>query len=338
MMSFWRRTRRVLPGAIAPALALVIGLSAAPASAQDWQAQTSDSGSLLFGNANHGSGLLSFGCTAPSPQGLSLVETESHESHRSEPFHLHIAFDESLFDWSGGQQQRNVTITVGQNGYRLPPFIQDELLGTAVHLPMADPLVAALTGAGQFTLDNGAGTAYQFGTDGLTDALAQGMGYCVDRWAAMGRQTPPSLRPWRSGPTYSARVEGSPNVYDIPPGVGLHIVRLCNGGYTLGENAYQFGNLDGDGLPDYVLNWRDVTCDSTTGLNPHCGAANCSLDVFLSTQNYAQTESFLGTSIGLQPLGNGRSGLRIGGTYSVCGEGGSLCSAPLIWDGQRFSR
>ena len=332
---FARAQQSALAGLLGVALGVV---GAASVAAQDWQSRTEDNGSLMFGSVFEGSGLMGFSCTAPSPQNRPLIETGSHETHRSSPYTMFVNFADDPLVWTQALNTDQVTIILDGVGYRMPVIHLDELSGTALELAMTDPFVLALSGAREVLLDPGGGTAYQFGTSGLSAALAEAMGYCVDRWAALGHATPAALRPWRSGATFSGTFEGASGSVDLPPGVAVEIFRQCSSAYELEPGTYQSGDLDGDGAPDYAVNWRGVRCASAPGLNPFCGAANCSLEVYLSSRNYAGPREFLGTSIAIVPLGDGRNGIGIGGTYSVCGENNVYCSQPLVWNGVDFVR
>lgn len=320
--------------------ALVAALTmVTPSYAQSWSANTFDSGSLLFAGAGVTGGTLGFGCTAPSPQGLSLIETGSHESHRTDPFEITVGFSDSLFEWNDPYVIEGIVLYVDDIGYGLPPLDLNELQGSAVYLPMTDQMVLALFDAQRLVLNTGQGVAYEYPVDGLTQALDTSFIYCVDRWAELGHTIPTSLnRFWREGVEEVPHVTTTtpvPTPGQIPQFIYDAAIGACSSaGYNLDAERLRIADLDGDGIDDYLLNHSGVRC--VQGLNGNCGAANCSIDAFLSTQGFALRDAFLGMSADLVPMPDGRTGVQISGTYSLCGETG-LCLGPQVWNGSEFA-
>ena len=283
-----------------------------PVLAQSWQARTNDNGSLLFGSAYTEQIGLTFGCTAPSPQGRPLIETGSHESHRNKPYQFTLMLHDSLFQWAPPYRQDNVTLYLGQQGYRLPPVELDELLGTGVHLSMSGAFVAALLNTPSLILDTGQGKAYDYKIDGLNPALRAAFGYCIARWAQMGHPLPADLSGFVQGVAPAAAPQPAPNwtPAQVPQFLLNELAGACGGaGYTL-DHAKGLGaaDFDGDGALDYVFSAYGLRCYA--GLNPYCGASKCSTSVYLSSRGYREADAWLGSgfSIGVAP--NGRPGLR----------------------------
>ena len=92
----------------------------------------------------------------------------------------------------------------------------------------------------------------------------------------------------------------------------------------------QAGDLDGDGALDIVLDWGGVLCPGETR-SGFCGAANCQVDLFLSSRGYAMSHSVLAVGADIVTHRSGRLGLRMGGTVSVCSQ--IDCSVPWLWNG-----
>lgn len=369
-------------------IAAVVSVTGQGALAQMWQSHTSDNGSLVFGAASLSDHALSFACTAPSAQGLPLMQTGSHESHRSDPFEMYIGFLDSLFVWAPPYQQHNVVLRVGNTGFVLPGFDLNELQGTAVSLPMTHDLVQALYGATSLELVTPQGVVHRFPVAGLGAALQPAMRFCVDRWAEMGHRIPAALN--RTPPVVEAPVSPQPNTpsagiprfflpvgaVPTPPGLGAlpqgvrpmplpgsaspviprfntapvaahsiatlppvipqYVRDMCGGAARIEDSALRHArDFDGDGVPDYVIHYTGVYCqpDNRRGF---CGAANCSIEVFLSSRNYARPFSFLGLDVNAGQAADGRWGLHLSGTPFICADG--FCDGLWVWNGQTFAQ
>jgi hypothetical protein len=319
---------------------LALGCIATSAQAQvEWRAWSTDSGTYIFSFAIAPGDSLRIGCTAPSPQGRPAIETESHESHHTGPFGVLVGFQDQLFDWAPPYQINGATMIVGQTGYRLPPFMLDELSGTVVRLGMADPMIEALFTADRLVLDTGQGKAFEYPTAGLSQALDTTMRICVDRWVALGQPLPAALGRYSfpggtTGELTHNDTAAAPNARAIAQG---HIDFQCKGPATARENGLSFGDIDGDGRGDGLVDWGAVDCPGG-GLRPFCGASLCAGDVLLSRNNYVAQEgdALLGMSHELIPLSNGNMGVSSSGNISMCG-GNTACAFIFYWDGSRLT-
>lgn len=328
------------------AAVLCLALLPAATSAQ-WSANTGDGGTYLYGRASDPSGTLALGCTAPSPQGIPAIETGWHESRTTEPYGLMVEFNDSLFDWSATTVLPNVVVYLDQTGYRLPPVHLDELLGTGVILQMADPMVQALFGATRLVLDPGQGKAYDYDLSGFAPALDQAMIHCITRWLALGHPIPTALTRYRiegqPPPPSAAALTATPAPAQAfalpptaPPAADAHIRGLCESDYDVNIDGVQSADFDGDGAGDFIVNWSDITCRGPIGARPFCGAANCQIDIFMSSLGYAPAPSFLGISTQVVTLPDGRAGFMLGGTPFVCADG--FCDRPWVWTGAEFTQ
>lgn len=220
------------------------------------------------------------------------------------------------------------TFYLDTQGYQFPSAFFDPALDRwQMPVSMSDPFVVELFETEQLIVDASRGQAWSYDTDGLAAALTDVFGPCVDTWRAAGHPVPAALAALGSpGPAAAA---------GPPPTLAAHIGRGCNGSYTMDATELLVGLIDGDDVPDYVLDWNIVRC--TQGFaRPFCGAANCSIDVFLSSRGYVLREGdgFLGIAPQLVPLSNGRMGMKISGTAGACATG--FCDRPFWWDGTRL--
>jgi hypothetical protein len=243
-------------------------------------------------------------------------------------------------------------------------------------LSMGDRMFVAARGAGSLVLDPGRGTAYSFPADGLGDALVRAMSYCITGWQLAGHSVPPDLMPILQAAAVQAPAEVStpapaqtqglpaapvspawpgyapirssrlPDGYRFapllplpptpPPQGDAHLTALCQGAWYSDPDHVQVADLDGDGREDYVLNWSGVQCQGGVTGRAYCGAANCQIDVFLSARGYADPVGLLGVAADVVLDDEGRIGLLLAGTASVCA--GGFCDTPFYWDGSDLSQ
>ncbi len=314
----------------------------APALAQSWESRTGDNGSLYFGSATLQDAPISFGCTAPSPAGVPLIETGSHESHRSDPYEIILNLRDSLFDWAPPYSFENVVIGVGDAGYLLPRVDLNELQGTAVYISMADPMIGALMDAESFVLATGQGPVHSFSADGLGDALRTSFAFCANRWGQLGHAVPPGLGERLASAESTvpptglslAEIPSEPFEVVMPAGIISHLTQQCGANYQIAPASMQVGYIDYDSELDFVLNWGDVTCQGQRG-GGYCGAANCSIDIYLSGRGYTPLgDGLLGTDAQVVPLSNGYHGIQLNGTLFICADG--YCDRPFYWTGTQL--
>ncbi|OAN68915.1 hypothetical protein A8B78_22015 [Jannaschia sp. EhC01] len=313
------------------ACGLALALSATPLTAQTWTANTFANESLLFAGVSPPEPSMHFGCTAPAPENRPLIETGSHESHRTEAFETTVGFFDPLFEWSPPYVISGIVITVDGTSYQLPPLDLNELQGSAIYLPMTDPFILSLFTAQSLTFDTGQGTAYAYPVDGLADGLREAFGYCNARWVELGTPMPPALAAVMGD---APLAPPAPAAASLPAPIVQQAAASCmNGAGTITREELQSADFDGDGQEDFILNHASVTC--TDGMSGFCGAANCSIDVFLSSLAYQQPRELLGIGAEIVPLADGRTGIQIAGSFSLCGQDG-LCPGPQVWDGTSF--
>lgn len=331
---------------IALAALAVPGVLAAQAPSASWSARTEDNGSLIIGSAFLYDHALSLFCTAPSPRGLPLMQTGSHESHQSGPFGMFIGFSDFLFDWDGPFVQRGALLIVGDQPFELPEFELDELRGTAVTLPMSAPVVQALYTASSLALLTPRGEdIHRFSVQGLVPALETALAACTDRWVALGHAPPLDLAR-QSGaaqdlavaqpPVGGSKTEFAPvRVADLPAVIPAHVRAICGGSARIDEAAVRIvDDFDLDNLPDFVLHYGDIDCQNGIPRG-FCGAANCLIEVFLSSLGHAAGFEFLAIEVEPAHGAYGQLGLRMHATPSICADG--ACEWAWIWNGTTFS-
>jgi hypothetical protein len=294
---------------------------------QAWETNTVDTGGLIYGGTIAPEYSLTFTCTAPSPQRLPLTETEDHETIQSVPYGMFVSLSAALVPPTGGAALLPaVTLTLDGTGYRLPPMRWDELYGEwMVELAMADPVFGALAQSSDLVLDSGTGQAWRYPVDGLAEGLSAAMSACATGWVQAGLALPPALGGAAPAPQPAASAQ-------MTPEIDTFLRRNCDSGYTITDRAIALHDLDRDGLPDRILDWAGVTCTGAIP-RPFCGAANCSIEVFLSSRP-GNPESFLGVGYTVTQAANGAPGLRFGGTAGACARG--ECDRIFWWDGSRF--
>ena len=307
---------------------LILLIWAGAASPQSWEVRTSDNGGYATATAAvFGTGM-GITCHARSLQNLPLIQTGWHESTIAPPYHFHIGFSQALIR-PDPYRRNDITLFVDQTGYRLPTIQWSELVGEwDLILPVTDAMFTAMQSASRQVLQIGSETAWEFPTQDMGAALQAVRQYCAPIWAQRGYPAPAGFAPVPE----TAPPSGG---FEIPTQVQSFANRQCNGPARIGASALQAGDLDRDGQPDVVMDWSDVLCPGETR-SGFCGAANCSINVFLSSRGYANSYGVLGVGVRIRPHPSGLLGLEIGGTASVCAQ--IDCFAVMLWNGTEFAR
>ncbi|WP_342143889.1 hypothetical protein [Methylobacterium fujisawaense] len=95
-------------------------------------------------------------------------------------------------------------------------------------------------------------------------------------------------------------------------------------------------DLNGDGVPDFVLSYEAVACADGGHLN--CGSAGCLTQVFASTPSgYVKVLDENVQEVRFRRV-KGRPAMLLGLHGSSCGKvGAEACGATLYWNGAKFS-
>jgi len=299
---------------------------------QTWQSRALDSGALYYGSAYAPTNSMSVRCTAPSPQGLELIATGDHESNRTDtPFTMIVTLSIDVIDpFNVAHTQTGARIILDNVPYPIALFEYSDFYGewTAGPFSMGDRLFSAMAGASEMLLDTGLGTAYAYPVDGLSAALDQAMDQCISGWVAQGHTVPAGLS------RDVAQGAGAPGAVLPPAAMGRLNARCLSGTATIDPAAIEAADIDGDGIDDYIFHYGGLDCGDGMYGGGYCGAANCSIDVFLSTLNHGLSEEFLGTDLSPVEAPDGAIGLQLSGTFSLCGA--ESCGPPFFWTGSEF--
>ena len=315
----------------------VLGLvwTAAPSLA-DWRQQSFDNGMWFEAWAYTPDRSVRVNCGGLSPTGLPPPATD--EAFLTATYTLHLSIGTALAGRPAGYDDFSplpgAMMVAGSNGYVLPGPEFDLLNDDAGIQPLdfGDPLVAALLdgadGRMEFHLAGRGPVA--FDPTGVASALATAMAFCDARWAALGQQVPPEAAP------VVARIRGAAAPVDagvstLRAAADGHVFAVCGGAATAVPDYLIETEIDGDGVPDVVLDWGGISCPGSVP-RPNCGAAYCSIDVFLSTRpGPMPAESVLGIGVRAEPGLSGRSDLVTQVTAGSCPKSTRPVVCEQVW-------
>ncbi len=318
-------------------LALFWMLCAAPLAAQSWIADLSDDGGYAGAIVTYPGVGMGFNCAARSIQNKPIMDTMWFESTVAPPYQFQIEVGDKLIP-TDPWERSDIVLFLDQTGYRLPTVGWNEMDGGwQVNLSMTDASIRSLQSTSRMVLQVGTQAAWEIPVVGLGPALEKARQFCAATWIATGYPPPPGFGAITAAapvaPTLAPAAQSG--VFQLPSQIQAFADKQCQGAAAIQASALQAGDLDNDGHPDVTVNWRDVTCAGQS-FNTFCGAANCSIDVFMSSRGYVNPVQMLGTSVGIGPHRTGRLALGIGGTYGLCGETG--CDTPWLWTGTDFEQ
>ena len=332
-----------------PFLALALALSLPlPLHAQTWTVGSIDNGAWFEAHAALPGGVAGIHCGGVSPQGFPLPASD--EPMLTAPYTMALSLrmpGVADFSLDATEARGDIAIVVGSTGYRLSVAWWDMINGSGwqADLPVGDPLLLALRGAGAFAVDTATGRQGVFSADGAAAALDGALGFCDARWAATGHTPPPVAVPWvnavrAAGLSVAPAAAPSFVPTNLAAKIEAEVTRGCGGPFRREPDWLRPGELDGDGQPDYVLDWRGVECLQGNRW-PSCGASQCSMEVFLSSEasRGSSPASFLGFAITILPGSAGRGLLRLAAPGNCATYVGAVsCDADFQWDGARWQR
>ncbi|KUL93006.1 hypothetical protein DK26_24910 [Bosea sp. WAO] len=111
----------------------------------------------------------------------------------------------------------------------------------------------------------------------------------------------------------------------------------CDGKASFKPRFQSVADLNGDGLPDYLLDYGAVVCGEGNKVNRFCGSGGCTLDIFMSgAGGYRQVygDNVRAWSI-KQARGKPVLELSLHGGYCDL-AGYQPCHKRLSWDGDDF--
>ena len=283
------------------------------AMAQSWQTSTQDDGSFYYGIA-YVPGKIGLFCGGRSPQGLSPQSTGNVEPRITKRGQLGLEMTDALIGPNQtGIARRDIMAVIGTLGYRLPEVHLNELVGAQEQFLQAnDPLVQALQSGQPIEFRTDIGGRSQVPTDGAAAAIATTISYCE-------------------------RLANAPARLDLTAAAQSYIFQACGGQAQATQGYLLQGDLDLDGQLDIVVDWSRITCPGTLP-RPFCGAANCSVDLFLSRsfRTGRQPEGYLAIGVTMQASPFGGAQLVMGGNLSAC-QNINGCQRVLRWDGRQMA-
>lgn len=105
---------------------------------------------------------------------------------------------------------------------------------------------------------------------------------------------------------------------------------------VFGKNFVARKDVNGDGVPDYVLDYEHFECGGSSSY--YCGTGGCLTQVFASNDGgYVKVLDENVQGLEFKTL-KGRPAMQIGLHGSSCGRPGmDPCGATLYWNGAKFS-
>jgi hypothetical protein len=296
-------------------------LTCAPvATAQDWQHGVTNNGQWFEGWLVAPDEAMLIWCGGPTIGGPGLPQTD--EPMLTDPGTFDLALrlpsldpaDPTIFT---GARTDLMIVAAGQ-GFGLPGAHWDELngMGWTQRLGVSDPLFAALAQEGEVQVWAGGAFVAALPGRGLAEGLSVIGSSCRAGW---GEAPPPPATP-----------AGAPPLA-LVAAAQANVTRGCNGPAAMGPAALSAGDLDGDRAPDLVLDWAGVTCQ--TGVpRPFCGAANCTIEVFLSSRpDRVPFDAILGAGSGLESGAGGTARLTTGVTSAGCPRATRPDRCRMVW-------
>ena len=313
-------------------VALLALFASATLALADWVADTADDGAYFYGTARVDNTSLALRCNGPSARGLPPMSVGAHEETVVPPFQVVFNLGSDLVPVpANGFQRSDIVIWANGTGFRLPKAGYNELNGAGWEsfVSMTDPLVLSMLQGSDIVLGAEAGPHFTVPTVNLQQALYAAFGFCIAQYQRMGLAVPPVLAPLAASvPAPQPAIRSAGEIAHD------RIARGCNAPYTTEGNPVLYGDLDGDGTGDAVIDWGRVRCQ-TSMPRPFCGASMCSAEILLSARNWRPYD-LLALGVGLTPLSNGQTGVAVGGSLVECnhaGKGNNGCQFIWYWNG-----
>jgi len=298
---------------------------ALPVVAQEWTARLPPDSHFIGGVAATSVPAMHIHCAVETVQLAPVTQSRWFEVSVAPPWQVVIGFTPALIPLPQ-TQRAEVILYVDETGYRLPPVGFNELDGGwEVQLAMTDPMFAALTEARRLVMQVGPSTAWELPVAGLSDALATITSACGKAWVDTGHPAPASF--------------ASAVPMDLVVKAKQAVAITCGHDiFAIGPRGLSTANVDGDAVPDVILDYNDITCGPNQRRPNVCGANTCSIDVFLSKTfaTSGRPEGILGVGAGTVPLSNGNVAVSAMGNYGMC-QSQEPCSFLFYWDGAALS-
>ena len=325
-------------------LALLLLSLAMPAIAEvrkfgDWRVWTHDDGAFIMGSASLGelgSGF-GFGCGQRSRHGVSPLVTGNVEPLTTPPGQIRLSLTQ---DVAGGidLKRKDFVFVIDGLGYQLPETPWDDFWGGyELNLAINDPLIGAIRASDAIELRSAKTQPKRFAAKDANAAFGHLLAFCQT-----GAPAPqPEARSLVEVPATAplAPVQSAATGQEALQAEAARLItERCNGP-ALQPVPLAAGDVDRDGTPDILLDFNDVECPGTLR-RPFCGAANCSVILFLSSKGprFDPSFEFLGVGSDLIANPNGGVDLSLGGTVATCTEAtrGTSCQHVWTWNGREM--
>lgn len=314
----------------ARAAALVAALALPGAGqAQVWRADTFDNGAWFEAWVSAAEGLPRFHCGGVSPTGLPLPQSD-------EPILTTVGALDLWMPDNGPMLQRldppprtDLRLVTDAQAFALPNAYYDMLYfdGWVQTIGVRDAALGALATSQAWAIDGQHGRWGPFTSAGLGQALQTAIAYCEARWNAV----PAAPAPAPPAGDLAALLETARQ---------RDIAETCPRGATVDPTTPLRADLDGDGIADIVQDQAGVRCTGEY-LTEHCGAALCSVAVYLSRlyPQRGKPEWFLGGGAHLVQGTDGQIWIGTGGRLADCPQAYHPAGCTFYWrfDGSGIS-
>ncbi len=290
-----------------------------------WEATFQDNGSWFSGWLVSPDRTLYLWCGGPTPGGPGLPPTD--EPMLTDPGTVDLAIRhpglQPYPSAEPGSVRTDVFLVASGMGFGLPDPFWDELngMGFVQRLSLADPLFAAVAQAAELQVWAAGVPVAVHSSAGFAQGLASIAAECNALWQASAPPPHPETN-WMLDQATGAIVAGCRSNADLQPGHA------------------QTGDIDGDGIADLVIDWAAITCLRGPP-RPLCGAANCSVLVYLSSRpDRRPFADFLAVGVQLEAGQDGRARLLTGTTAGGCPDTTrpAQCQNVIVWNGSELQR
>lgn len=334
-------------------IAAILMLLAGKAFASDWQYMSFDNGAWFEAHVTHATGEVAFNCGGAWPQGLPLLQSDA--PLLTADYTLDLGLAQPQLGGGGNAEtpppKDNLVVVTEAGGFRLPRADYDLLYqrGWVQPLFMGDALLAGIFRTEALAVDQDGTRLGYYDADGLNTVLTQLVAFCDARWAATGVQLPAAATPLINS-IRTQRVDITPTPVGQAPALnttpraqqtdaGLwravqsFILQACQGSVNQYLDGYaKAANLDADGVYDYVIAWDAIQCGPPYP-RPYCGAAQCAVDIFVSSI-YApgtQPETIYAAAVDVVPGPDGRDLVQIAGRLALCNQPDAPPDCLFLW-------
>ena len=319
-------------------LAVAFVLFATSAAFANWRNDSRTGEGLFYAGAFSQPAALGLRCIGHLPG----VQGAASDTSLSPAYGFLFEIGPEILPPPGATDRRNdIGVWVGAQGFQMPQLVWNDLDGVwAAAMLMTDPLITAMRQGSALVVGPISGGQFQIPAGNMGAAIEAAMTHCIPFYAGKGQPVPPQRAAFAGGVDPAGEERGGDTMEDF---ANAHVRQGCdNGQFSADPGHILQGLIDADDLPDYIVDWGKIQC--TQGLaRPFCGASQCAADLFL-TQTFfpeGRPDSYLALGVSLIDLNNGRKGMALGGSLSMCnaaGKGPGGCQFIWYWDGAQMQQ